>query len=318
MELESLGAYRLVAPLDVPPQRNRATCQFYLARHLDEPANEPPSYVVKLLVPPRDESRDLRRAQFAHEAQLLQAFNHACIPTVHAAGEQNGVQYMVMDRVDGVDLANLLGHRPGATPRALPKEVAVYVLGQLSDALRYAHGVETMEPSGPESLAFVHRNLNPSHVLLSTSGDAVLCGFGSSRSRWLASVYDDPQAGECAYMAPERLTGPANDKTDLFALAVILWETLRGERCLQGGDDAQTREQIHRFDISQSSRRVSGLSSKLSEVLRKNLDRDPNRRYEGAYQVLQRLSQAPEAKHAEQARHDLARLVQSRCTPTVA
>ena len=98
-------------------------------------------------------------------------------------------------------------------------------------------------------------------------------------------------AGHVAYKAPERVTGSgkATVKSDLFSLAVILWEMLRGERCFNAGNELETMDEIVRFDISHSSRRVSGLSSKLSEVLRRNLDRDPERRYPHAYKVLQRL-----------------------------
>ena len=92
-------------------------------------------------------------------------------------------------------------------------------------------------------------------------------------------------------------------------MAVMLWEMLRGERCLAGESDEQTRENITRFDISQASRRVSGLSPKLSEIVRKNLDRDPGRRYTGAYQMLQRLAQSPEAQFAEQSRAALGEAV---------
>ena len=113
------------------------------------------------------------------------------------------------------------------------------------------------------------------------------------------------------YKAPERVTGSgkATIKSDLFALGVMLWEMLRGERCFVAGNELETMDQIVRFDISHASRRVSGLSSKLSEVLRRNLDRDPERRYPDAYKVLQRLSQSPEAGAAEKSRQELARLV---------
>jgi serine/threonine protein kinase len=120
-------------------------------------------------------------------------------------------------------------------------------------------------------------------------------------------------AGDLAYMAPERLTeaGTATEHSDLFALAVLLWEMLRGERCLAGPDEASTRENITRFEIAQASRRVPGLSPKLSEILRKNLDRDPGRRYGSAYQMLQRLAQAPEAQVAEQSRAELGARVRA-------
>jgi serine/threonine-protein kinase len=112
-------------------------------------------------------------------------------------------------------------------------------------------------------------------------------------------------------MAPERIvgTGDATVQTDLFSLAVVLWEMLKGERCFREATDLKTMDAIVRFDISHSSRRVQGLSPKLSEILRRNLDRDPARRYASAFQVLQRLAQSPEAKDAEQSRLELATLV---------
>ena len=127
----------------------------------------------------------------------------------------------------------------------------------------------------------------------------------------LAPDFTATEAGHVAYKAPERVTGSgkATVKSDLFSLAVILWEILRGQRCFTAGNELETMDEIVRFDISHSSRRVSGLSSKLSEVLRRNLDRDPERRYPHAYKVLQRLSQSPEAGAAERSRQELSRLV---------
>src|SRR5690606_20625182 len=123
MELQSLGKYRLVSPMPVTD----ATCRFYLARHIDEPDDEPPSYVGKLLMPGHGPAGVRRRAQFEHQTRLLQAFNHASLPTAHAAGDQDGVPYVVMDRIEGTTLAHLLGHTYDA-PRPLSKEVAIYIL----------------------------------------------------------------------------------------------------------------------------------------------------------------------------------------------
>jgi serine/threonine-protein kinase len=305
MELKGLGRYRLLAPVS-----ESSDCEFHLAHHEDEPSAGPPSYLAKLLPPRRGPLAEQRRGQFDHEVRLLKSFNHPCIPTLHAAGEQDGIAYLVVDRVDGITLADFLGHTTGQ-PRALTKEHAVYVLGQLADALRHIHTLEYLEDGEPTPLDVVHRDINPRNIMLSRSGDVVLIDFGRARSQWLPAEHDDPMAGDLAYMAPERLApaGRADEKTDLFSAAVTLWETLRGERCFAGDDAAATRDAIERFDISQSGRRVSGLSAKLSEILRKNLDRDPARRYTGAYQMLQRLAQSPEAQSAEASRTELAKLV---------
>jgi len=302
MELRGLGKYRLVSTLEVASEN----CRFHSARDEDEPS-EQAGYLVKLLERRQDPAR---RARFDHEIKLLKAFNHPCVPTLHAAGEQDGVPYIVTDRIDGVDLAELLGHRRGE-PVALSKEVAVYIMGQLADALRHIHTVEFLDDDAPRPLGALHRAISPEHVLVSRNGDVELCGFGNATSAWLAPEHDDPSLGMLAYSAPERLTGDgrATEKTELFAMAVMLWEMLKGQRCLAGTDDAETRELITRFDIGQSSRRVSGLSPKLSEIVRKNLDRDPQRRYTGAYQMLQRLAQSPEAQSAEHSRAELATMV---------
>jgi serine/threonine protein kinase len=314
MELHSLGGYRLLEPVPLLSSITR----LYLARPDNAPEDAPAVAMAKILMPGEGEGFTMLKAQFAHEANLLRSFSHPCIPSLRAAGTQNGVDFFVMDYIHGVDLSVLLGHESGEV-RGLTKELAVYILGQLADALRYVHTFEI--PTGStgdgkgddefEDLEVLHRDVCPANVFLSTDGDVVLGDFGSASSKWLAPEFTAADAGHVAYKAPERVTGSgkATVKSDLFSLAVILWEILRGERCFTAGNELETMDEIVRFDISHSSRRVSGLSSKLSEVLRRNLDRDPERRYPHAYKVLQRLSQSPEAGSAEDSRQELGRLV---------
>lgn len=314
MELRGLGRYRLAEEFAGPSPYAR----YFWARHEDDDHGDTTRYVAKLLDAGHGD-RGKRQGQFAHEVRLLKSFNHACVPTLHASGDQDGIPYVVIDRVEGVSLATLLGHDD--TPRALTKEIAVYLMGQLVDTVRHIHSLEYLHDGEPTPLGVVHRDLCPANVWVSGQGDVVLYDFMMAHSRWLADEHDDADAGALAYKAPERLSGatksePANEKTDLFGLASILWECLRGERLFAGADEAATRGAIERFDISQPSRRVSGLSPKLSEIVRKNLDRDPGRRYTGAYQMLQRLAQAPEAKVAEQSRQSLASLVQQAAAGT--
>jgi serine/threonine-protein kinase len=349
MELHSLGGYRLLEPV---PSLSSIT-RLFLACPDGAPEGSPATALAKVLMPGDGEVYSMLKAQFAHEANLLRSFSHPGIPSLRAAGTRTGVDFFVMDYIAGVDLGVLLGH-DGEEARPLSKELAVYILGQLADALRYVHtfevstdiegggegaeaaeGAEALEGEAPaesasddddddddddggdgggdgfEDLDVLHRDLCPANVYLSLDGDVILGDFGSATSKWLAPEFSTADAGHVAYKAPERVTGSgkATVKSDLFSLAVILWEILRGERCFTAGNDLETMDEIVRFDISHSSRRVSGLSSKLSEVLRRNLDRDPERRYPHAYKVLQRLSQSPEAGAAEKSRQELSRMV---------
>lgn len=320
MELQRLGNYRLVRPLVT-----RSTgFRLYLASHDDDPEAAAPSYVVKLLTTGRGQDHAHIAAQFEHEIRLLQAFNHPGIPSLHADGEKDGVRYLVMDYVDGVDLATLLGHTAG-TPRALPRELGVFIMGQLADALHHVHTFEVLdEPTDPgasrppgtyRELGVVHRDICPANILLSRQGSVLLADFNSATSIWLPREHDMADVGTKAYMAPERIkdTTPASVQSDLFGLAVVLWELLKGQRCFKAEDDLKTMQAIDRFqpsDFNHSSRRLTGLSAKLADIVRKNLDRDPARRYSSAYQLLQRLAQTPEATAAERAQVELAALVQ--------
>ncbi len=314
MELQSLGSFRLVRPLAT----RSASFRLYLARHEDDPESGAPSYVVKLLLPSRSPDHAHLAAQFEHEIKLLQAFNHPGIPSAHGEGEKDGVRYLVMDYIDGCDLATLLGHDMGmyggeGGPRGVSREIAVYVMGQLADALNHIHTFEVLDETTHKfgELGIVHRDVCPSNVLLSRQGNVLLADYNSAASTWLPTVHDMSQAGTKAYMAPERIVGtaPASVQSDLFGMAVVLWEMLKGQRCFKADDDLKTMDAIVKFDISHSSRRLTGLSTKLGEIVRKNLDRDPARRYSSAYQMLQRLAQTTEASSAERAQSELASLV---------
>lgn len=325
MELQSLGSFRLVRPLVT----RSTSFRLYLARHEDDPESGAPSYVVKLLLPSGGPDHAHLAAQFEHEIKLLYAYNHPGIPSAHGEGEKDGVRYLVMDYIDGCDLATLLGHYYGARdgardgaqdgaqdgggPRGVSREIAVYVMGQLADALNHIHTFEVLDETTHKfgELGIVHRDVCPSNVLLSRQGNVLLADYNSATSTWLPREHDMSQAGTKAYMAPERIVGtaPASVQSDLFGMAVVLWEMLKGQRCFKADDDLKTMDAIVKFDISHSTRRLTGLSTKLGEIVRKNLDRDPARRYSSAYQMLQRLAQTTEASAAERAQSELASLV---------
>jgi serine/threonine-protein kinase len=307
MELRNLGRYTLVRRLEGSPSRS----ELFVAALPEEGGAE--RYVAKLLMPGSEETRATREACFEHEIRILGAVNHPCIPTLHEHGRHTGMPYMIIDRVDGVDLATLLGHHEHE-PRALSKELVVYLMGQVVDALAHVHRIAQLEDDGTEThCEILHRDLCPANIYLSVEGDVMLGDWGSATSIWLDSEHDTPGAGHTAYKAPERVTGSgqATVQSDLFALAVVMWEMLKGQRCFWAESELKTMDAIVRFDISNSKTRVTGLSSKLSEVVRKNLDRDPARRYDSAFRILQRLAQSPEAQAAEQSRLELGALVRA-------
>jgi serine/threonine-protein kinase len=227
----------------------------------------------------------------------MRNFSHSNIPTVHEVGEQDGIEYFILEYIVGVDLATLLGHPISA--RSLNSEMALYILAQLTDVLRYIHEFEMPNPAKGDfvPLEVLHRDICPAHVLLSVEGDVLLTGFGSASS-WLLRTEHTRETLHRSYQALELQAGAkATPQSDLFSLAAVFWEMLTG----------------HRFKPSQVQtplgRKVPGVSSKLAEVLRFNLNEDPECRHESAYRVLQRIGQSPEAESAWRSRHELSALV---------
>ncbi|MDB6079452.1 MAG: serine/threonine protein kinase, partial [Akkermansiaceae bacterium] len=149
--------------------------------------------------------------RFAREARLLARLAHPNIVTVHDFGEAAGLYYLVMEYVDGVNLRDLL--RDGR----LEPQQALAIVSPVCEALQYAHGH-----------GVVHRDIKPENLLLDREGRVKIADFGVAM---LAGDAPD-QSGTPAYMAPEQAarSKKADHRVDLYALGVVLYEMLTGER----------------------------------------------------------------------------------------
>jgi eukaryotic-like serine/threonine-protein kinase len=171
---------------------------------------------------------------FLDEARLLARLQSGNIVHVYDFGEADGTYYLAMELVDGYDLAKLLSilrnHR-----RSMPLPVALYVLSEILTALSYAHGlVVDGEPMG-----IVHRDISPSNILLSKTGEVKLTDFGIAKARGRSHRTQTGQIkGKIGYMSPEQIRGQAIDaRSDLFSLGVVLFELLTGVHPFEGTTD---------------------------------------------------------------------------------
>lgn len=228
----------------------------------------------------RDEPR--WRDRFRREARAISGLNHPHICTLHDVGHENGVDFLVMEYLEGETLADRL--RRGA----LPLEEALRIATQLIDALgeAYRHGL-------------VHRDIKPGNVFLTTRGDAKILDFG------LAKITAQPEVGATAvstitaartlthggeligtvsYMSPEQLRGAAVDhRTDLFSFGLVLYEMVTGERAFSGSSAMGVAEAI----MHAEPRDLGDAPSRgpLKSLLRKLLAKDPANRYGTAQEV---------------------------------
>ena len=198
------------------------TGDVYLARKLPE------TDVVALKFLRADVGTADSLLRFRHEQRLALLFHHHHLCRGRHAGDVRGVPYLSMEYVAGVSLWRLQ-QRLAEMRRVLPPMVALHMARAVLSALSYAHHLA----ADGQPLAVVHRDVSPQNILIGFDGAVKLIDFGLARSAWLTSASEHSTAvhGTLAYMAPEQAAGEVVDaRADQYALAVVLYELLAGER----------------------------------------------------------------------------------------
>jgi serine/threonine-protein kinase len=219
------------------------------------------------------------RERFRREAHAAARLSEPHVVPIHRYGEVDGRLFLDMRLVDGTDLGDLL-HRDGAMDPAR----AVAVVGQVARALDAAHA---------EGL--VHRDVKPSNVLVTGSGDdefVYLVDFGIA---WSADSTEGPSLtatgsalGSFDYMAPERfLERPVDARTDVYALTCVLFECLTGRRPFVGDGLAKMMYAHLNTAPPRASSLRGGLPPALDDVLARGLAKDPDQRWPSAGALAQ-------------------------------
>lgn len=224
---------------------------------------------VKVFRPGTDPDGERR---FRSEAQTLANLRHPGLVAVHDFAVEGGRAYLVMELVDGPTLADELRREP------YDAESATRVGLELAQVLAYVHGE-----------GVVHRDVKPSNVLVDRDGRMRLADFGIARlvdSSGLTSV--DDAVGTMPYLAPEQVRGdPVGPPADVYALGLVLLESLSGRRVFPGDDWASAERRLDRPPAI-----PAGLPEPLRGTLRAMTDPDPRRRPD-AREVAERLSRVP-------------------------
>ncbi len=244
---------------------------------------------LKLVLPFFVEDPDFLQL-FEREARLAATLRHSNIVGVIDFGEIDGRSYMALELVDGPDLRILLDQQPGK--RLSPELVSLLGL-ELARALEHAHQPRAASPyEGTEAAAhgIVHRDLSPSNVLISMQGEVMLTDFGVAKAMSGASRKQSAVKGKIPYMSPEQLRAePLDGRADLFALGVVLYEALAGERPYEGPHDPATIMLILEGDRPRLSTLAPEAPKGLCEMIDSLVDPDPDQRPESAEALIELL-----------------------------
>jgi eukaryotic-like serine/threonine-protein kinase len=206
-------------------------------------------------------------ARFRSEATSLARLNHPNVTTVHALVEDGATLYIVMERVRGETVQDLLLRRKGP----LRIEQSLAVIGQAAEGLSYAH-----------SMGVIHRDIKPANLMVTRDGLVKIMDFGIARARGSQRLTRDGSIiGTLAYMAPEQLRGEAGDeRSDLYSLAVVLYEMLSGSAPFSAATEYDLMQaQLHARPRRLSSL-VPGIDVRVERALLQALAKKPDQRFE--------------------------------------
>jgi serine/threonine protein kinase len=246
----------------------------------------------------------LFRQRFLREAQAIAQLSHPHISPLIDFGEEQDIFYLMMPYFSGGTLRSLMERVQGP----LSVKDSVEILGQLCEAVQYAHGQR-----------IVNRNIKPQHVLIQAGKQLLLTDFGIARD---TSDKRLMLPGTVEYMAPEQAMGKSDPRSDVYSLGVLLFQMLSGRVPFSGSTPAET---LHKQanEPPPSIRKLNpALPADAERLLNRALAKDPRDRFQSAdelFQAAQRLLQAPAQAGAEvetRAASPTERPAAPRSTPT--
>ena len=219
-------------------------------------------------------------SMFLDEARLAARIRHPnVVPTLDISDTEGDGFFLVMEYIEGDHFGTLLG-AAAKNGQRLPIPVVSKVLIDALGGLGAAH--DLTDENG-EPLLLVHRDISPHNVMVGVDGISRLTDFGVAKAeKRLTSTRAGQFKGKLAYMSPEQAsTGHADQRSDLFSMGIMLWESLTGRRLFRGENNAATLTKILHDPIPMPSELWPELAP-FDELLGKALAREPDERFQTA------------------------------------
>lgn len=284
---ERFGDYLLTSNLG-----RGGLAEVFRAHRLDDPARSP--LALKRLLRPDQEGI----ARLLEEARLGRTIEDSHLVKVLEQGTVGNKPYLVMELVDGVDLASI-ARRLKRRHQAFPTEVVIALMLEIARGLQALH--QQRHPDTGLEDPVVHSDLKPSNILIGRDGVLRLADLGLARRiREVQGGIAESVAGTLAYMSPERLTpgsaSPLSPQSDLFSLGIIGYELCTMRPLFSGAPQRMIQQLLSadRFIALAMEGMPDYIHPRLKSILEELLQADPARRPASAHQVILALSELRE------------------------
>ncbi len=227
---------------------------------------------------------------FVEEARVCAGLDHPNVVSIHDFGEdEEGLHYLVMEWVEGVDLRRWSRSYVRAgwhAPWHLTAAVGI-------EALRGLHAAhQRTDPWGVPAPTY-HRDVTPGNVLLGLNGIVKIADFGLARAMDRARITQPEMLkGKIAFLAPELIEdGEPSPRSDIFSLGVVLFEVLAGRKLFLAASDVETVKNVVRCEVPSLAELRPDLPRELTEAVHCALARAPDARFTNAREMARALAQ---------------------------
>ena len=274
MALEQHGQYQILERIAVG-----GMAEIYLGQATDGGFQRP---VVIKKIHPRFSQEDSFVQMLINEAKITARLNHVnVVQILDLVCGNDGEHFIVMEYVQGKDLQALMD-RAAKKGLPLPLDIILYLMSEVCAGLDYAHRLAD-EQGRP--LGLIHRDISPSNVLVSATGEVKLTDFGVARfGRNVSQV--GSLKGKLGYMAPEQARAePLDHRSDIFSAGALLFELVLGRRVFTAKTDIAMLWEVRKAEIPLPSTLLPTIHTVLERIILRALAPDPSDRFFSAQEL---------------------------------
>lgn len=228
-------------------------------------------------------------SMFINEAKVAVELEHPNVCQIYELGRLGQSHYIAMEYIAGRDIAAIQSYYRRQR-KIMSVTQACYITAQAAQGLDYAH--KAVDSKTGQPLRLVHRDVSPQNLLADFSGLVKLIDFGVAKaSQRTINTKDGVLKGKFSYMSPEQAADePIDHRSDIFAVGVIFWELLTGRRLFVSESEYAILEMIKECNIEKPSKYNKMIPDAVDRICMKALERDPNKRYAWASDMIMDLS----------------------------